>query len=281
MQEKKKLIIQASIELFAERGFHVTSVQQIVDRSNVAKGSFYNYFSSKDELIRSIYDYYYAEIESKMLEAAGKSDSAHDSLEKQLDVFLKFILENKPLIKMLMNEQVPLSKDMESFLVEMKQQNYEWVRSNLQAMYGQAIEPYLLDMAVMFDGMLHSYSNWIIADEDSINIEYLPKFLVGRIELLAQNMITKELEPTIKHVPEFLQEEELLLGRMRQKTLSNITRDQEKTLETIRILEIELQKEEPQAIIISSLLQSLNIHYELKKDLETLQKKLEAKGWAL
>lgn len=44
-------ILDASIELFESQGYEATTVQQIATRADVAKGTFFNYFSSKEDLI--------------------------------------------------------------------------------------------------------------------------------------------------------------------------------------------------------------------------------------
>jgi len=44
-------ILEASIELFESQGYEATTVQQIATRADVAKGTFFNYFSSKEDLI--------------------------------------------------------------------------------------------------------------------------------------------------------------------------------------------------------------------------------------
>lgn len=46
-EEKKRKILEASFSLFTEKGFKNTSIQEIVDRANVAKGTFYLYFNDK------------------------------------------------------------------------------------------------------------------------------------------------------------------------------------------------------------------------------------------
>jgi AcrR family transcriptional regulator len=48
--------MRVSVELFAERGYAQTSVQQIVDAAGVTKGALYHYFTSKDDLLFDIYD---------------------------------------------------------------------------------------------------------------------------------------------------------------------------------------------------------------------------------
>jgi AcrR family transcriptional regulator len=48
-------LLAAASRLFAERGFALTSVQEIVERAGVTKGAMYHYYSSKDDLLQQIY----------------------------------------------------------------------------------------------------------------------------------------------------------------------------------------------------------------------------------
>lgn len=53
-QEKSKLILDTALELFAEKGFHQTSISDITRKAGISKGLLYNYFESKDEVLKSI-----------------------------------------------------------------------------------------------------------------------------------------------------------------------------------------------------------------------------------
>lgn len=48
--EKKNLIISASIEEFSSNSYSSASINNICKKSNIAKGSFYQYFSDKLDL---------------------------------------------------------------------------------------------------------------------------------------------------------------------------------------------------------------------------------------
>jgi AcrR family transcriptional regulator len=48
-------ILDAAVELFAEKGFDGASVQEIVDRAAVTKGALYHYFVCKEDLLYEIY----------------------------------------------------------------------------------------------------------------------------------------------------------------------------------------------------------------------------------
>ncbi|MBD0383379.1 TetR/AcrR family transcriptional regulator [Paenibacillus sedimenti] len=54
-EEKKRAtrqkIIDCALELFAENGYEATTVHQITERAGVAKGTFFNYFENKEEVL--------------------------------------------------------------------------------------------------------------------------------------------------------------------------------------------------------------------------------------
>jgi AcrR family transcriptional regulator len=51
---RKKEIMDTALELFATEGFDKTSISQIAGKAGISKGLLYNYFSSKEELIKTI-----------------------------------------------------------------------------------------------------------------------------------------------------------------------------------------------------------------------------------
>lgn len=51
---KRQLILDTALELFAEHGFHTTSISKIAKKANISKGLIYNYFESKEELLIQI-----------------------------------------------------------------------------------------------------------------------------------------------------------------------------------------------------------------------------------
>jgi AcrR family transcriptional regulator len=53
-KERRRQLMDHAAELFAERGYHPTSVADIVESLGVGKGVFYWYFSSKEELLAEI-----------------------------------------------------------------------------------------------------------------------------------------------------------------------------------------------------------------------------------
>lgn len=53
-KQKKKLIMDTALELFAENGFHATSISHIARKAGISKGLTYYYFESKKEILDEI-----------------------------------------------------------------------------------------------------------------------------------------------------------------------------------------------------------------------------------
>lgn len=50
-RDTKRLLIEAAWDLFARNGYDGTPVQAIIDKAGVSKGTFYHYFSSKEDIL--------------------------------------------------------------------------------------------------------------------------------------------------------------------------------------------------------------------------------------
>jgi AcrR family transcriptional regulator len=53
-EQRKAQIMEAALELFANKGFHSTSVADISKMAGISKGLLYNYFESKEALIKEL-----------------------------------------------------------------------------------------------------------------------------------------------------------------------------------------------------------------------------------
>lgn len=53
--DKREAILQAALELFADRGFHGTAVPLIAAKAKVGAGTIYRYFKDKESLVNELY----------------------------------------------------------------------------------------------------------------------------------------------------------------------------------------------------------------------------------
>lgn len=64
LEARRRQILEAAAECFAERGFHATSMRDICKQAKLSAGAVYRYFASKEDLIAGIAE---AELEPLML----------------------------------------------------------------------------------------------------------------------------------------------------------------------------------------------------------------------
>ena len=53
--DKRRVILDAAVRVFARQGFHTCRVSDIADEAGVAYGLVYHYFSSKDEILDTLF----------------------------------------------------------------------------------------------------------------------------------------------------------------------------------------------------------------------------------
>src|SRR5205807_6053921 len=54
-EDKRRLILDAAVRVFARKGFHTCRVGDIAEEAGVAHGLLYHYFASKDELLETVF----------------------------------------------------------------------------------------------------------------------------------------------------------------------------------------------------------------------------------
>lgn len=95
-------ILNAALELFAQNGFHGTSISQIAEKAGISKGLMYNYFKSKDDLLRTIIDDGFQKLGEIMAEVNAETDPPK-ALEKIIRLSLKNIKNNPEYWKLYMS----------------------------------------------------------------------------------------------------------------------------------------------------------------------------------
>ncbi|PRY12005.1 TetR family transcriptional regulator [Pontibacter ummariensis] len=92
--EKKKAILESTLDLIREKGFHGTPMSLVAKNAGVAAGTIYHYFDSKDKLICEVFTY----IMDNMMEAVKQHDKEEMTYQARFfNVWrsqLRFYLEN-------------------------------------------------------------------------------------------------------------------------------------------------------------------------------------------
>jgi TetR/AcrR family fatty acid metabolism transcriptional regulator len=88
--EKRRLILDAAVRVFARQGFHACRVSDIADEAGVAYGLVYHYFASKDEVLDTLF----LERWHVMLDVIHEVDARPIPAREKLDGIATFIVDS-------------------------------------------------------------------------------------------------------------------------------------------------------------------------------------------
>ena len=88
--DKRRLILDAAVRVFARQGFHTCRVSDVADEAGVAYGLVYHYFSSKDEILDTLF----LERWDVMLAAIAQADASRRPPREKLYAIAAFIVES-------------------------------------------------------------------------------------------------------------------------------------------------------------------------------------------
>jgi AcrR family transcriptional regulator len=90
-QATRERVLEAASEVFAERGFHGATVEDICERAGFTRGAFYSNFSSKDDLVLELTRRHAEEVVDR-IRAASKAE--HASAEEVLRAVLAALADD-------------------------------------------------------------------------------------------------------------------------------------------------------------------------------------------
>ncbi len=105
-EQKKETILNESINLFLQKGFEQTSIDDITRCAKVAKGSFYSFFEKKEDVLLYYID---RELLKSRHEIQLKMCKAKDTIEKLEILILSYItniFKNRDFARILVRERI-------------------------------------------------------------------------------------------------------------------------------------------------------------------------------
>jgi TetR/AcrR family transcriptional regulator, fatty acid metabolism regulator protein len=88
--DKRRVILDAAVRVFARQGFHACRVSDIADEAGVAYGLVYHYFASKDEVLDTLF----LERWNVMLEMIREVDQQPTPVKEKLEAIVSFIVDS-------------------------------------------------------------------------------------------------------------------------------------------------------------------------------------------
>jgi len=103
-EEKRRLLLEAAVRVFARKGYHASRVGDIAEEAGVAYGLLYHYFRSKEEVLLTVFrETWRALIETiESVEEAG--DPPREQLRKVAEILLRSWRRDPDLVRVLVLE---------------------------------------------------------------------------------------------------------------------------------------------------------------------------------
>ncbi|MEH7081830.1 TetR/AcrR family transcriptional regulator [Neobacillus drentensis] len=182
MNDRKLHVVNMAHQLFIEKGFQATSIQDILDYSGISKGTFYNYFSSKSELLIAIYKTIYKKLEKDRNDLLiGQNPSSIEIFIKQVELQMISNRKNKLLA---LYEEVLASNDadLKQYIQRARLNSLRWYYNRFVDIFGDDKKPFLLDCAIMFQGIIQyniQYNR--LAHESGEKVSSVVRYCVARM----------------------------------------------------------------------------------------------------
>lgn len=105
-QERRRQIMSAAKAVFAEAGYHGASIHAIIERAQIARGTFYLYFESKAAVFDAILDAAMRDLRERIHRIDVDDPSAPPpqvQLRTQVIATLAYIVQDRPLAMLLLS----------------------------------------------------------------------------------------------------------------------------------------------------------------------------------
>lgn len=103
-EEKRRLILEAAVRVFARKGFHAARVGDIAAEAGVAHGLLYHYFESKDHVLETVFQETWGALLQALREVEDSGEPAREQLRLVAAIVLRTWRRDADLVRVLVRE---------------------------------------------------------------------------------------------------------------------------------------------------------------------------------
>src|SRR5690348_6545106 len=103
-EEKRRVILDAAVRVFARKGFHTSRVGDIAEEAGVAHGLLYHYFSSKDEVLETVFRENWGVLLERINAVEDGDEPASEQLRHVAVILLRTWLHTPDVVRVLVRE---------------------------------------------------------------------------------------------------------------------------------------------------------------------------------
>ena len=103
-EEKRRLILDAAVRVFARKGFHTCRVGDIAEEAGIAHGLLYHYFDSKDAVLETVFRENWSLLVDAVRAVEATGDPALEQLRHVAAILLRSWRDSPDLVRVLVRE---------------------------------------------------------------------------------------------------------------------------------------------------------------------------------
>jgi TetR/AcrR family transcriptional regulator, fatty acid metabolism regulator protein len=103
-EEKRRLILSAAVRVFARRGYHTSRVGDIAEEAGIAHGLLYHYFSSKEEVLQTIFRENWHTLTGALEQVEQSGSSPLEQIEAMAKIMLRSWRADPDLVRVMIRE---------------------------------------------------------------------------------------------------------------------------------------------------------------------------------
>jgi AcrR family transcriptional regulator len=120
LEDKRRLLLDAAVRVFARRGYHGARVGDIAEEAGVAHGLLYHYFSSKEQVLELVFSENWRELLERFRAVEEADEPASEKLEGIAKILLR-TWRNAPDLVTVMVREVARSPQLQTQVVEVRE----------------------------------------------------------------------------------------------------------------------------------------------------------------
>ncbi len=119
-ESRRAAVLTVARRLFSQKGYHATSIHDIIESAAIARGTFYLYFESKRAIFDELLDGLVATLQEqvKRIEVGPDAPPPVAQMDGIVDRVLKTLLDNREMARILLREAVGIDVDFDRKLSE-------------------------------------------------------------------------------------------------------------------------------------------------------------------
>src|SRR5882724_10867649 len=105
-EQRRSQLLLVAVEVFGERGFHATSMDEVAEAAGVTKPVLYQHFPSKRALYRELLDDVDAQLVARLVTATSGVASGRERVQEGFAAYFRFVAENRSGVRLLFGASV-------------------------------------------------------------------------------------------------------------------------------------------------------------------------------